>query len=151
MLGLRNSGYKFKHFYIAYLFYTLSYWARLLTFWLSAWTTVLYGAFSKFLKLDHLAPIGAPKTPHKAPNFQHFLIELGCWNFGCVLKEPFCIRFFSIFLNRAPLPSLGPPERILPPKKSNSSFIARFLWNLKNNILVCLSIIIEIEINDPPS
>ena len=44
------------------------------------------------------------------------------------------------------------PERIWPPQKSNFSFIARFWWNLKNNILICLPIIIEIEIHElgPP-
>ena len=31
-------------------------------------------------------------------------------------------------------------------KKSNSSFMVRFCWNLKRNILICLPIIIEIQV-----
>ena len=60
---------------------------------------------------------------------------------------------FSIFWNRATLPPLGPPERILPPQTWNSSFIARFWWNLKHNIFICSPIIFYIQIYDkgPPS
>ena len=57
------------------------------------------------------------------------------------------------FWNWTTLPPLGPPERILPPIKWNSSFIARFWWNLKHNIFMCSLLIIEMEIYDkgPPS
>ena len=49
------------------------------------------------------------------------------------------------FMNRGSLTPWGPylPSPHL--KKSNSSFIVRFCWNLKNNISICLSITIEIE------
>ena len=38
------------------------------------------------------------------------------------------------------------PRVPLPPSKSNSSFIVRFLRNLKHNNFLCLPMIIEIEI-----
>ena len=43
----------------------------------------------------------------------------------------------------APFPPEAPPA---PSKKSNSTFIVRFWWNLKHNIFICLPTIIEIEI-----
>ena len=46
------------------------------------------------------------------PIFKHFLIELECWNFGCMFRLPFCMRIFRFFSNQAPLPPSGPPERI---------------------------------------
>ena len=45
-------------------------------------------------------------------------------------------------MNGSPLTSRG----LLPLKKTNSSFIERFLSNVKNNILIRLPIIIEIDI-----
>ena len=29
--------------------------------------------------------------------FKHFLIKLGCWNFGCRFGPPFCMRLFYFF------------------------------------------------------
>ena len=51
----------------------------------------------------------------------------------------------------APLSPGGPSPSTS--KKSNSSLIGRFWWNLKHNIFICSPIIIEIEIYDkgPPS
>ena len=34
--------------------------------------------------------------------FKHFLIELGCWNFGCRLGPPFYMGLFKFFLNWSP-------------------------------------------------
>ena len=41
------------------------------------------------------------------PIFKHFLIELECWNFRCVMGPPFCMGLFLIFkIGSLPLNSL---------------------------------------------
>ena len=47
--------------------------------------------------------------------FKHFLIELGCWNFGCRFVPPFSMRLFSNFWNWTPYPLWG---GLKPPQKS---------------------------------
>ena len=62
-------------------------------------------------------PLGGLKPSEKSPIFKHFLIQLECWNFGCGLRPPFCIRIFRIFEIGPLCPPWDPQTEFCPPPK----------------------------------
>ena len=106
----------------------------MLQFWLYVRTTILYGDFLFFIKLDPHHLWEGLKPPQKSPIFKHFLIQLECWNFDCGLRPPFCMRIFRIFQIRPLYLPWDPRKNFAPPpkKKKKSRFSYLDFWTLSD-------------------
>ena len=93
---------------------TFSVWVR---------TTVLYMAFSIFWNGAPCPPLRGLKPPQKTPIFKHFLIQLECWNCGCGLRPPFCIRIFRFFEIEPLCSPWDPQKEFCPPPPKVKFFI----------------------------
>ena len=94
-------------------------------------------------------PTSPPPSSQKS-QILHVLRDFD-WIWNTIFSYVYQKYLGQKFMNRSPLIPRGPLS-LCPSKKSNSSFIVWFSWNLKHKIFICLPIIIEVEIYEqgPP-
>ena len=93
------------------------------------------GLFWIFVIGPPAPPWGGPKTTPNVgsvpPTFEHFLIELECWNFRCELRPLFCMNIWIFEIGSL----LGAPRGPIKKKKGKSSYRTVVSCHTKNFII----------------